>query len=316
MKRIFAALLFFGFQPVFAQINIGTEQHPDRKSSGGEIRRNDLRSIQRTRTIFFIGEKDFNDLPAYRKAFKDAWDLTEVEFDTIDNFDKYERARNVSFITMEMEPITQLNTNLGTEKEVGIKAYYHFYIPGSRGPETFARINYFLDFDKESALLKIDKEDERMSYLYHKSSAQNWNPGLLKAYLKNIARQLKAEKSVGLYEEIMETDSVKNLANTTLYIPQYVLSYRDLKSGEAIFEPAMEVLEDYPFNYEVKKAGELGDMLLNDRGYFQFLIYTLAGDIKHISIFDSDGKLLYHEYKGNAYRLEDKDMKRLAKTID
>ncbi|MGB0177773.1 MAG: hypothetical protein ACPF9D_11450, partial [Owenweeksia sp.] len=199
MLRIYFLLVTFLTTSWFtaqAQINIGSNEKPKARDGAGLIRKSEVRRMQRCNTVFFYGDKDEANLEALKKVFKNTWSLNKLEFDHIDNFKKYERARNTAFITFEVNPVVKVNTNIGKETEIDCEIYYHLWIPKSRARITYARIDLYPEHEFLKKLIKVPNEEAKKELIYKEGKFFNDSPGLMGLYLKHISKVLSADDNI------------------------------------------------------------------------------------------------------------------------
>jgi hypothetical protein len=55
---------------------------------------------------------------------------------------------------------------------------------------------------------------------------------------------------------------------------------------------------------------------VNSTQPIKYLVYTRSSTDKFINVFESNGKLLYARYVKISYNFKNKDLSKLAKTID
>ncbi len=317
LTALFNLALIFGAN---AQINIGSLEKPNLRDGAGQIRKSDARRLQRSKTIFFYGDRDEENLPMLKKIFQKAWKLNSIEFDHIKNFKKYERARNTAFITLEVNPIYKVNTNIGRQTEIDCEVYYLLWVPKSRERMVYARIDLYPEHNFLKKLIKLPKPEDKLEMIYKKGQFYNDSPGMLGLYLRYVSKSLTVDDNINgpsLYEDWAREDSASLglLRNQTLYVPDYVLIEEDLKDDTTKFRDEQEFFEDYPHQYEFVRRELLSDLIVDDEELMYIFVYVQSGEAKHFSVFTTSGEILFHEFEGNSFNLKPNDIRELARSV-
>jgi hypothetical protein len=314
-KTLITTILLFVFFSSTAQINIGSLEKPTLRSGGGEIKKPDFKKLKRNTLVFFYGEKDKAHLDAYKKA-AEAWTFGKVQFDDIANKDTYAKKRGFSFVTLETEPVIEINNNLGTKTEVGCEMYYHFWTPKGKDRNTFARIDLFTKHEFVSKLVKQKSPEKKVALMYNEGIAYNWGPGFMKLYFRHMSEVLNAATTEGLKEDFEDEEGLKILEKSVLFYPEYVLTTQDPKTKTIASQTEEELFEDYPFEHEMMLTEDFDNLLMEDeQGGDYVLIYTQCGAQKHYNIYNTNGQLLFHEHEVKSYNLDDGDLKKIAKLL-
>ncbi|HAD97614.1 MAG TPA: hypothetical protein DCG19_09420 [Cryomorphaceae bacterium] len=315
------ALIVSSFWEVHAQINIGSFESPNIRDGAGMIRKGDVRRMEHNKTIFFYGEKDEARLEDLKKALKGAWDLNSLEFDHIRNFKKYERERNTAFITLEVSPVVKVNTNIGKEREVDCKVYLLLWVPKSRDRVPYARIELYPEHEFVKKLIKVPGDEDKKDLIYKEGKFYNDSPGLLSLYFRHVSKGLSIDDNItapSLYDDWAREDSagLGLLRNEILYVPDYVLIEEDLRDDTTQVRAAIDLFEDYPHRYEILKREQLSNLILEDVSHLNYVfVYVQSGEEKHFSIFNTKGEILFHEFEGNSFNLQENDIREMARSV-
>ena len=315
------AFIISAVSGVQAQINIGSFEKPNIRDGAGMIRKSEVRRMQRSKTVFFYGDKDEAHLDALKKALKGAWDINTLEFDHIRNFKKYERARNTAFITLEVDPVIKVNTNIGKEREVDCQVYLLLWVPKSRDRIPYTRIDLYPEHEFLKKLIKVPGEQDKKDLIYKEGKFYNDSPGLLSLYFRHVSKGLSVDDNItapSLYDDWAREDSagLGLLRNEILYVPNYVLIEEDLKDDTTKVQAAIDLFEDYPHRYEILRREQLSDLILEDITNLNYIfVYVQSGENKHFSIFNTKGEILFHEFEGNSFNLKKNDIREMARSV-
>ncbi|WP_237274670.1 hypothetical protein [Tenacibaculum ovolyticum] len=164
-----------------------------------------------------------------------------------------------------------------------------------------------------------EKENNIFSkILYTKDIFRNYKPGFLKNYFQKINTQLTKNEKYWLYGSD-HTNEIKELKNKTLYIPKYLdIKFHPFKGTESSEgdERIKKLLEKYQHKYEVIKANDISEKIMNNEEFY-YLRYVRMNTDRFIQIVNSkNGEIIYREYiHGMSYNLKSKNFKKLNKTI-
>src|SRR5690606_20736892 len=181
--------------------------------------------------------------------------------------------------------------------------------------QSFARLDLFPTQETMKEIPK-HKDEKVIDFIYTDAEISNWTPGFLRNYLKNINDLLISGRGRGLYESNDEVPAVSQLANTTLYVPDYVLERKGhlygIGSGN---QDSERLMKDYPYSYEFKSASQISDMILEGEDFY-YLVYTRSSSEKYYTVYHSkSGEIVYNAYKPMSYNLKNSDFKDIAKSV-
>jgi hypothetical protein len=146
---------------------------------------------------------------------------------------------------------------------------------------------------------------------------KNWSDGIYGNILQMICSSLALEKERTYKEEFQNIGLLKNLSNTTLYIPEYALIKYSKNSGdESKKQDEKELLADYPFPYKILSTQELNDKINNTESPIFYLLLIRSGNDRIVTISNSkNGEIIYSSFSGSSPCLKSSDLKSIAKTI-
>lgn len=299
-----------------AQINIGTEKYTTKRTGNGELKAPDIKKIKKTTLVIFYGDRDTSHLVGLREAIK-SWTFSPIMLDDIANLPKYDRKRGFSFATLDIQTVTQIHPNLGTETESDIKVFLNFWLKKGKDQKTFARLDLFTSHKDVEVLIKLKNRKEKIDYLYSKSTAYNWSPGFLKLYLIFMSDKLSAGQGFAHKEDFEDPDLLIDLSNNILFYPDYALTTKDKLSKKLTDQTEEDLFDKYPFDHELMLTEDLDYMLLDpEAGGDYVLLYVQCGDDKYYSVYNTNGQLLFQKFEVNSYNLDKGDLKKIAKELD
>lgn len=306
---IFAVISAVTFTfPSFSQIKVLPVEKKELSSK--DLSEEAIQGLRNSQTIFFFRSDD--DLLELRKALEEVWTISDLFLFPYSEMGKID-LKGKSYFVIEgfrkvvSKYVTVDNTYL----------YLHLYMnftdkKGKDFLQTFARLDLFLTQETMNKIPKL-KEDEVIDFIYTDAEISNWTPGFLRNYLKNINDLLISGQGRGLYESNDEVPAVSQLANKTLYIPDYTLvTNRYGREGQ---KDAESLMKDYPYAYEFKSSAEISNMILAGEDIY-YLVYTRSSTEKYFTVFhSSSGEIVFNAYKPMSYALNRSDFKDIGKSI-
>jgi hypothetical protein len=98
MKILFYLLIILGISNIYGQINVGPIEHV--KKNVGEFEKADLEKLRETKTLFLYRDSDEDDLEIFKSSLQEAWDYTELEFASYEEFSENTYDEDYSYFTM------------------------------------------------------------------------------------------------------------------------------------------------------------------------------------------------------------------------
>lgn len=281
----------------------------------------------------YIAMKDPNAPKAkeFVEAIKNSWTLSKFEFIKYSEIEKY-IAPTSSFLTIGGYETNAQFTTLyrnGSSKNGINWSNTHIYLElwtcsdkyfaakkkkafDNKDKNQVARIELFTDFPT------LMNPDNLYQTDYDASGhIRNWSPAILKNYIQSLTMFVNKGEEKKLYDEVINKAEVKNLANTTLFVPDYVLTkFNKFTGDESKKHDEKDIFEDYKFNYKLISTDELNTKILNDKNPFFYMIYIKSSTDKFVSVINSaTGELIYSAYEPVSYNLKADDMDDLYKKI-
>lgn len=312
MKNIIIAitLVVFFSLPSLAQIKVYPVEKKELNSK--DVSDEAIQKLRNSQTVFFYRTED--DLLELRKALEDVWTVSELFLYPFSEIGSLNLKGKSYFVIEGLQTVSSGYTTLNNTY-IFLKLYMDFTDKkGNDFRQSFARVDLFPTVESQHEISKKD-EDEVLNYLYTGAEISNWTSGFLRNYLKNINDLLEKGGERGLYKSEDEIPTISQLADKTLYIPDYTLvRISKFSLGSGLQDPE-KLLKNYPYPYEFKSASEISDMILNGEDIY-YLVYTKSSTEKFFIVYHStSGEIVFNAYKPMSYNLNKSDFKDIAKSI-
>jgi len=284
-----------------------------------------IAKIKQGTTFFAMKDPSLPKSKEYVDAIKKAWPFSKIECIKYNDIEK-NIAPNNSFITIGGN-MTSVSTIGGSNADYS-NTHIYLELWTTNGSFTYdpkkrkrfnekdkiqiARVELFTDFSvlvSPSLLFKADSDAG--------GHVRNWSPGILSTYLKCLSSYLDKEKEHKLYDEILNKEEIKKLANETLFVPDYVLfKFNKFTGDETKKHEEKDLFEDYTLKYKLLSTKELSDKILTDQTPFYFMIYIKSSTDKYVTVFNSaTSEIVYSVYTTLSYNIKSSDLKDLQKAI-
>jgi hypothetical protein len=325
MKKLLYTLSISVSLQAQAQIHIGSNEIAVMNKPGG-IGKETLAAFKKTTTLFTLPYADYVDVTLFEKAISAVWTITPFKIIKPEELSNYTNKDGFSIFSFGGYMMNR-GTG-GGPMASNLHMTYDLWMPGVKKKskqEFFARVQ--LHTDPETFVTAIRNSGKRnddfsrhmLNYLYNDALIYNWGPGFLKGYLKKINDQLSEHKERGPFSEETDKQTLRSLLTDTLFIPDYVLLKTNAITGDETFdntEEDEELKKAYPYPVKILSSKELNHRIVNSTQPIKYLVYTRSSTDKFINVFESNGKLLYARYVKISYNFKNKDLSKLAKTID
>lgn len=293
--------------PAFSQLKVYPVEKKELNSK--DLSEEAIQRLRNSQTMFFYRSDD--DLVELRKALEDVWTISELFLFPYSEMGKV-NLKGKSFFVVEGF------RRIGAADNTFLFLHLYMNFEDKKGREfrqTFARLELFPSFETISEVWKKE-EDEVVDYLYTDAEIRNWNPGFLRNYLRNINNLLEEGVHRGLYQGEDKVPTASQLANKTLYIPNYtLLKMNKFTGGETDLQDQVKLMKKYPYPYEFKDAAEISNMILDGEDFY-YLVYTKSSTEKYFTVYHSTtGEIVFNKYKPMSYNLKTSDFKDIAKSI-
>lgn len=203
------------------------------------------------------------------------WKLTKYKIIPESEIDNNLATSNVFFQIME---ITERSTDFKT-KAVVFNSYTEFamWSPTEKGLSK-SETEEDLKYRNRQFYTKVMLQKAYTEYY-------NWSAGYLKNYLQLIQDYIKTITEKGKAEHVSDPVQVRELQNTTLYLPLYTFDGSKLD----------DLFKKYKFKYAEIKGSEINKKILNGEKVYYMLTYMIRGHAKIIDIINSEtGQVVYH----------------------
>lgn len=323
-------LLLFGLLSALsarAQIQIGTNEIAT-MNRAGRISDDELAALKNTTTLFTLPYKDYKQQQQFEAAIASVWTLTPFKIIKPDEMGQYIKQGGYSVFSFGGFMTTRNGTAASASN---MHLAYDLWLPevkknGNVKQNYFARILIYPDNEtlftamRNAGRRNDDFSTKLLSFLYNDAVIYNWSAGLLKGYLKEVNDHLLKKEERGPFTEEADKAALGSLKNDTLYVPDYVnVKFNMFSGAEAADEDASDedMKKAYPFPVKLVSKEELDRLLLDKSEAVKYLVYVKSSTDKYIDVYDSGtGKLLYARYVKLSYNFKNKDLGKLAKTID
>jgi hypothetical protein len=283
MKKIFCIglITLFCKQLVLGQVNISPLYLYDRVDP---FKPEIIAKFKSSTMAFFYRKNEEGKLDEFKKAFSQMWNLTKVEFVSIDKLGEYEKKPNYSYFAPTVFTVSQgsIDYVYGLWLYDGGKRYKIADIPLKLTKESHDEIN-----SKRGDRTKEHTQTELMP-LYASANFVNLLPGYFKMYVAQLNMYLKKGEPKKLYKEVEPNETeIKNLKEKTLYVPKavfgltdygsyYAESYGLVVSDERVNKELPKLFKKYPAG-KIKPVSEqeLSDLILNATEDIYFLQINL-----------------------------------------
>lgn len=283
----------------------------------------EINALKNTTTVFVLLGGDEDQREKFVQAIESTWTFTPIRviaYEDLPNF----RGEAYSYFMVQgyNKTVTRTNTADGSSSSTD---YFHAYlgllvmeqVKDKKGrPEiqetAFCREELFIPPGQMGMYLGKNALDE----LYSKAEFKNWSPGMLKLYLADIQRNLEKNYRAWMYETLANNAELANLANETLYIPEYALVKLGKFTGneEERDVASSGLLEKYPYKYKVVSTEELSDAILSGEAKYVF-DYVRANADQITRVYSVEKGKIYQAYEGGSYNLKAKDFSAIAKLV-
>lgn len=272
-----------------------------------------IEKLRNSQTVFFYREND--DLAELRRALEDVWTISDLVLIPYAEADKID-LRGKSFFVIE--GLRTVSTKYTTVDNSYVFLHLYMDLTDKKGKDfkqTFARLDLF---PTEEAMkeMSLKKEAEIFNYLYGDAKINNWTPGFLRNYFRNINDLLEKGEGKGIYEGIDKVPGISDMANKTLYVPEYVLEKKSKIYGlvSGAHQPE-KLMRKYPYPYEFKSASEISEAITAGEDFY-YLVYTRSSSEKYFTVYHSTtGEIVFNRYKPMSYNLKSSDFKDIAKSV-
>lgn len=302
--RYFATLLLVCLLfKTHAQVHVGPKKIPTDYRTGS-FSASDIQKLKSTTTLFVLQDKDFDNIKEWEDAIKSVWTVSPFK---IAKRTELEQSNNrYSYFTFGN--FTSDNSISESPTSKLLMTWQHFsydlWIPGSGNfnedddrEMSYARILIYPDTMALNYPRKISSShDMYVNSLLYTSVLYNWQPYMLKGYLKIVNDLLLNKESRSLYTDDEDKSALKVLKTDTLYIPDYINNKSDHRGERETVEATdlKELYDNYTNPVRVVSSSELNQIILNASKPVYFLAFIKSHPNRYINVFDSkSGKSLF-----------------------
>lgn len=304
------AVVWFSL-PTFSQFRVKPVEEKELHSE--DLSEEAIEKLRNSQTIFFYRADD--DLAELRQALEDIWTISELLLVPYAEAGKTDLRGKSFFI---IEGLRTVSTKYTTVDNSYVFLDLYMDLPDKKGKDfkqTYARLDLF---PTEEAMKEMSLKDEGeiFHYLYGNAEINNWTPGFLRNYFRNINDLLETGNGKGLYEGKDEVPAISGMASKTLYVPEYVLDKKSKMYGlvSGSHDPE-RLMKNYPYLYEFKSGSQISDSITAGEDFY-YLVFTRSSSEKYFTVYHStSGEIVFNRYKPMSYNLKDSDLKDIAKSV-
>lgn len=322
-QLLIAYLLFSGFI-VKAQVVSGKYYRYAGPSE--KFDRSNLENFKKTKTIFFYEPFEKKIINKVSDRIKEFWQITEIEFVPIKNRKRYiseQGQKRYSYFFLRNTAIINSGTSKGTYIS-RFDVYRELYYNGEALKHSMGKI--YLNFTRES-YLDLKSQGYVSDYGYSSEKAyegiskgilkfHNYSAGHLLMYMKMLHNSLTKNDPLSLQYEKQDTEELKKVGNSTLFLDPSILIKLKLFKPEQELVSVTELFEKYEFKFDVLSRSSMEKELLEEHKTDKYvLFYCNNNRLKLYQIVNlRTMDIVYSMYK-NGFNPKSKDFKKLNKTL-
>lgn len=311
LSVVFSFFTLFSVQIYFGQINVGVNELNQLASR--PFKQNELDLLKKSKTIFVYRECDKANLDFFKKTINEAWDYTELEFVSHDEFLSKKIDQNNSFFTIDgVHKVKTSSSGMITESTY---IYLKLWMKDNGKELVFCQIYLYPTFETyKNASIRLSN---MIGYLYDEAVLHNWNSIFLKNSLQYVNKKLSNSSVRSLYKNEVNLDSLSILKYDTLHIIDYSLIKFNPKNGdESERHEITSLLSKYPYPYKLISIEEFTEKDLNTEKPLYYLSYVKNNANKFVSVFNSKtGDILCSFNSVVSYNLTPGDFIKISKFI-
>ena len=293
---------------------------------GTEAQKEKLDSFKITTTLFTLQYNDYEELEKFNEAIKKVWTITPFKIIKPNEIAKYD-ANSSSYSLFYFDAYSEV---IDTTTNVNVIYTLKLITPSNKSKQKEERIlgtiNLYPDVYTNLLVREMGgkmssrrgPKSNLLNQLYNSSKFYNWSPGLLSGYLKQINDGLISDKSQYLDFQFYNKIRLPQLAEETLYIPEYIrrLFSTNRAAGKVINYDPGTTQETYTYKLKFLLYSELDSLILNRSTPIKYLVYTQRSNDKIISVYDSrDNQIIYQRLVPQSSSFEMSDLLEIKKVI-
>jgi hypothetical protein len=198
------------------------------------------------------------------------------------------------------------------------------------GEEEYKAFQMELIIGKRPSVFSVEREEFYPKiYDFTDIDFQNYflngTEGNIKNMIQYVNNEIKKNTERELFDNFKNDLELQKLKSSVLYFPNYWYGEngtiteklsKDHKYYDATVKYIDNLVKSYPFKMELIKRSELNNMIINSDKDFYYLNYVQSSADKLISIINGrTGEVIYYEGTKNSYRIKEKDIEKIAKSI-
>lgn len=280
----------------------------------------EIAKIKTGTTFFAMSNPASPKVATYVEAIKKNWTLNKAECIKYTDVEK-NIAPNNSFVTITANMTTSIN---GSNTET------HFYLelwttdgsfkydPNKRrhfnqeNKISIATMELFPDYTTQNNPSTVYKMDYDAG-----GHIKNWSSEIVANYIQQLSSLLSKAEIRQTKTAFYNNTEIKNLASTTLYIPEYLMTkFLKNSNDESRQFDAKEIFEGFNLSYKLVSTEELNDKIQNSQTPIYYLLFIKTLSEKFITVTNSKtGEIIYSSYSGSPSNFKSGDLKDLQKAV-
>lgn len=297
MRALTTLLFICLFLQSNAQVFVGPKKIPTDYRTGS-FSASDIQRLKSSTTIFVLQDKDFENINEWEKAIKSVWTVSPIKLVKRTELDQ-NKCNKCSYFTFgHYSDDNSISESSTSKLHMTWQHFsYDLWMPPSGKTND--------DDDNETSYARILVYPEKMVFNYPRKIASshdiyvnaplyttllyNWQPFMLKGYLKMVNDLLISKETRSLYTDDEDKSALKILKTDTLYIPDYVNIKTDHRGEREAIETTdlKELNDNYPNPVRIVSTEELKQIILAASKPVYFLSFIKSHPERYLNVFDS-----------------------------
>jgi hypothetical protein len=274
----------------------------------------EIEKIKSGTTFFAMKDPASPKAISYVEAIKKHWTFNKVECIKYTDVEK-NIAPNNSFVTITAN-MSSSNANDITDSYIYLefwttngkfvydaKKRKHF---NQEDKISIATIDLFADAYAQNNPSSLYKMDYDMGGHF-----KNWGVGIFSNYIQRLTLLLGKSERLDAAVEYTNLKEYNNLASSTLYIPDYVLTkFSKNSDDESKKYEEKEIFKEISLSYKLLPMEELNEKILSDKDGFYYLLFVKNTQGRYIVITNSQtGEIAFSTFDHSSANFKAGDLK-------
>jgi len=307
MKKRFLLLFLIHYMISFAQISVG--EKPNRKTK--EFSKETFSRFLKTTTIFVL--PNTIDEEIYSSILKKHWTITPFKLIDFNDFDFKNHLNNTysfcylnTFIKTLDKPrsinvymYANLDVFMLNNKAIKNEKKKHKKLFLENHKISLASISLYPKNESLRPITNVRNNHKKLlDITYTKNTFYDFNAGFFTNEIQKIHSLLKEEKTYYRYKNEVSQE-IKQLANNTLYIPEYLgfkfNGTRETNTNKNI-DYIKELFKNYDFDYQIIKSNELSKKIIENKIDY-YIKFTRVNTQRFLQVTNAKtSEVVYRKY--------------------